>query len=103
MFLGGSSLKHGKTENSMQPNSCSSMKCFKCDKKVHRFVNAKWHSSVDYLFVRNYNTNVDQLRTGLIFEPGFSSYACQCKFISLLDIDQFACEQLQWMCGGHRK
>mgnify|MGYP000583460324 CR=1 FL=1 len=32
--------------------------CFNCDKKVHRFLNASWQPHVDYLFVRNHNTNV---------------------------------------------
>lgn len=78
LFIGGAGLPHGKTEYSTKPHSCSSLKCVKCDKKVQRFINACWKDSVDYLFVRNHNTNHQQLQTGLDPELGSSSYACQC-------------------------
>ena len=82
LIIGGADLGNGFCEGSIQLKSCSSLRCFKCDKKVHRFINGQWHQSVDYLFVRNHNTNLEQLKNGLIFAPGYSSYACQCKFIS---------------------
>ena len=81
--------------------SCSSLKCYNCDKKVHRFINARWQDSVDYLFVRNYNTDVDQLKTGLKNDPGWASYACQCQFKSFDSVEKDICEELKWMCGGH--
>jgi len=87
LYLGGCSLPQGKTETSMKPMSCSSLRCFNCDKKVHRFINGSWHSSVDYMFVRNNNTNTEVLKTGVMFDPGFSAYACQCKFINLNSTD----------------
>ena len=101
LFLGGASLEHGSTESSMKPMSCNSLKCFKCDKKVQRFLNASWHPTTDYLFVRNYNTNLEELKKGLLFDPGFSSYACQCKFLSVNTQDPNKCEEMNWMCGGH--
>lgn len=57
-----------------------------CDKRVVRFSdNVKWSASVDYLFVRNFNTSVDRLREGVEPAPGFACYACQCQFVSLDD------------------
>ena len=58
LYLGGADLDHGMTQSSVAPKSCSSLRCFNCDKKVHRFLNASWQPHVDYLFVRNHNTNV---------------------------------------------
>ena len=91
MIVGGPGLRQGKTESSMRPMSCSSMKCFKCDKKVHRFLNAKWQPHVDYLFVRNHNTNTQVLQSGLELHPGSASYACQCKFTTVAGLDEGLC------------
>ena len=76
LVIGGSNLQHGLSESSMNPKSCSSLRCFKCDKKVQRFINAFWNASVDYMFVRNFNTNTDKLKEGVQFEEGSSAYAC---------------------------
>jgi len=76
-------MPNGQTQDSRIPHSCDSLKCFNCDKKVQRFINGSWHASVDYLFVRNNNTNVEELQKGVKYDPGFSAYACQCKFISI--------------------
>ena len=65
MYLGGAELQSGMTMTSIRPMSCSSMRCFKCDKKVQRYINAKWADWVDYMFVRNHNTNLEKLKTGL--------------------------------------
>ena len=35
--------------------------CYNCDKKVHRFTDKRWKPTVDYLYVRNHNTNVKEL------------------------------------------
>ena len=59
--MGGSSLIDGKTLNSLNPKSCDKLRCYNCDKKVHRFTNSKWKDTVDYLFVRNHNTNPKEL------------------------------------------
>ena len=101
LLLGGASLKHGFCQSSINPMSCSSLKCINCDKKVRRFINAKWAPHVDYIFVRNFVTNVDKLKEGLLYEPGASSYACQCKFVTLKQIDADKAEELKWVCGGH--
>ncbi len=61
LFMGGTKLPKGQTHSTMHPFSCSTLRCFSCDKKVHRFLNAKWGSSVDYMFVRNHNTNPQDL------------------------------------------
>jgi hypothetical protein len=102
MFMGGTKLPKGHTQSSMQPVSCSSLRCFNCDKKVHRFLNGKWNPSVDYLFVRNHNTNLPELQKGVEFEKGSSAYACQCKFVTVyVSADPNRAEEMKWMCGGH--
>ena len=102
LYLGGIMLEQGMTESSMKPRSCSSLKCFQCDKKVHRYANASWNETVDYLFVRNNNTNLDRLREGLDLSPGNCAYSCQCKFITVEAAqDEEVGKDLNWMCGGH--
>ena len=101
LCIGGANLEHGMTENSMEPKSCSSLRCYKCDKKVQRFINGTWHATVDYMFVRNHNTNVQKLKEGVKYDPGFSAYACQCQFINVSELDKDKCEEMKWMCGGH--
>ena len=64
LVIGGALLGHGLSESSMMPKSCSSLRCFKCDKKVHRFINASWNATVDYMFVRNNNTTISKLQEG---------------------------------------
>lgn len=78
LVIGGANLEQGLSEDSMMPKSCSSLRCFKCDKKVQRYINGSWHATVDYMFVRNHNTNVAKLSEGVVYAPGFSAYACQC-------------------------
>lgn len=45
----------------MQPRSCDKLRCYNCDKKVLRYTDHKWKATVDYLFVRNHNTNPKEL------------------------------------------
>jgi hypothetical protein len=61
LYIGGSTLGEGMTQSSLNPRSCDKLRCSKCDKKVHRFAENKWKLSVDYLFVRNHNTNLKEL------------------------------------------
>ena len=61
LFIGGSSLQEGFAQTSLKPRSCAKLRCYKCDKKVHRYIDQKWKSTVDYLFFRNYNTNTKEL------------------------------------------
>jgi hypothetical protein len=83
LFLGGTKLPKGFTQSTMHPFSCSTLRCFNCDKKVHRFLNAKWNHYVDYMFVRNNNTNLAELQKGVEYERGSAAYACQCKFVTI--------------------
>ncbi len=53
------------------------------------------------MFVRNNNTNTNVLKTGVMYDPGFSAYACQCKFINVNQNDSNLAQDLKWMCGGH--
>ena len=63
LFIGGASLEDGLTESSFRPMSCCMLRCSACDKKIVRFNdNVKWTKTVDYIFVRNYNTYPEKLR-----------------------------------------
>lgn len=104
MFVGGSQLQEGMTESSLRPASCNRLRCSKCDKKVVRFGDdVRWAPSVDYIFVRNYNTNSAKLREGTQKAAGFAAYACQCVFVSAnaqTKVDNLP-EKPRWHCGGH--
>jgi hypothetical protein len=77
LLIGGSSLASGWTEHRMAPKSCSKLRCTQCDKKIVRFDNnVRWSPKVDYIFVRNYNTQPEKLKEGLEKADGFTSYAC---------------------------
>ena len=39
LCIGGANLEQGLSEDSYNPKSCSSLRCFKCDKKVQRYIN----------------------------------------------------------------
>ena len=66
--------------------------------------NVKWKDSVDYLFVRNFNTNPEKLRLGAEPAQGYAAYACQCKWVSINE-DIVNLEErypdLKWHCRGH--
>lgn len=59
--MGGSSLADGLTQSSLNPRSCNKLRCIDCDKKVVKYPDCKWKSTVDYLFVRNHLTNLKEL------------------------------------------
>lgn len=61
LYMGGSALLDGQTMNSLNQKSCDKLRCYNCDKKVHRFTDVKWRQTVDYMFVRNHNTNPKEL------------------------------------------
>ena len=61
LYLGGTALQDGQTLSSLNPRSCTKLRCYNCDKPVHRYVESRWKSSVDYFFVRNHNTNTKEL------------------------------------------
>lgn len=74
--MGGTNLTEGLTQSSVNPRACNRLRCLDCDKKVLMFGGKKWTSNVDYLFVRNYNTNPKELIKGLEPENGTTAYAC---------------------------
>lgn len=92
------------TESSLRPASCNRLRCSKCDKKIVRFADdVKWAEHVDYIFVRNFNTNLGKLREGTVKAQGWAAYACQCSWVSVNQ--QAKTESLpncpRWHCGGH--
>lgn len=76
VFLAGTDLQPGMTSSSINPKACDKLRCIDCDKRVHRFENMSWKLTVDYLFVRNYQTNMKELTKGLDQKPGQAAYAC---------------------------
>ena len=77
LFIGGSKLCDGITESSMEPMSCSALRCRDCDKRVIRYSHdVRWGENVDYIFVRNYNTLPEKLKEGLVAAKGYAAYAC---------------------------
>ncbi|TNV83765.1 hypothetical protein FGO68_gene14526 [Halteria grandinella] len=102
LFIGGSSLKSGITQSSISPQSCSSLHCLSCDKPVHHFPGNKWRPHVDYLFVRNHNTNIKELVKGLEPSPAYAAYSCQCQWLALCETSATEAEKMNWICGGHK-
>ena len=89
--------------SSLEPFSCSKLRCFACDKKIVRFSgDVAWKESVDYIFVRNFNTQPEKLEEGVQKEMGSSAYACQCQWLSVKEMTKVeSLSHLQWHCGGH--
>ena len=63
LFIGGSELTNGITENSFNPKSCSTLRCTNCDLTIKRYVGKKWIEGLNYLFFRNYITNNKMLES----------------------------------------
>ncbi|XP_071957760.1 cilia- and flagella-associated protein 418-like [Antedon mediterranea] len=101
VYLGGSSSKMGAS-SSITQKSCDQLRCTSCDFKVVFFDDYVWHSTCDYLFLRNNVPDFQKLKSKLKKEKGTRAYACQCKWKSIkhqleLSIDH----ELNWVCGKH--
>ncbi|KAG2382155.1 hypothetical protein C9374_005357 [Naegleria lovaniensis] len=82
---------------------CNDLRCMKCDFKVAIFDGKKWKPDVNYLFFRN--NYPDTVKKG--FEekdfPDFSSYCCQCTWISVNERTNLKnLPSINWYCGGHK-
>ncbi len=53
---------------------CPELRCTSCDFKVVRFENARWRPQCDYLFFRNYRTNMSKLKAVIPRPSFFLSY-----------------------------
>ncbi|XP_074645569.1 cilia- and flagella-associated protein 418-like [Tubulanus polymorphus] len=101
IFLGGTRCEQGLA-SSIQSKCCDRLRCTDCDFKIVQFDNCKWHSSTDYLFLRNNVPDHEKLRAKLTSELGTRSYACQCKWTSIRELtDLRTCKDLKWICGKH--
>jgi hypothetical protein len=64
------------------------LKCRQCNQAVLRFRSARWDSSVDYFYFRNYggmSLDLGMLSRKLLPDPGLAAYACQCSWQSVAD------------------
>ncbi|XP_064640605.1 cilia- and flagella-associated protein 418-like [Lineus longissimus] len=103
LYLGGSQYAQGLA-NSMNQRVCDKIRCTDCDFKVVSFDDFIWHSSVDYLFLRNNVPDFKRLRDKLKVKKGHKAYACQCKWTTAKELVNIAdCKDLnlKWVCGKH--
>ena len=87
--MGGTSLEDGLTTSSLNPKCCDKLRCYDCHKKVVKYRDRKWKSSVDYLFVRNHVTNLRELEkvnelTNIIGIGGSFRVQCLCLSMQVL-------------------
>ncbi|CAH1779575.1 unnamed protein product [Owenia fusiformis] len=101
IYLGGSNNAQG-IANTINQRTCDRLRCTDCDFKIVNYDNYQWHSSVDYLFLRNNVPDLKKLSAKLVQKKGYRAYACQCKWKSVNDIVNLNnLSDLKWICGKH--
>jgi hypothetical protein len=99
IYLGGTDLQPGMSISPTSPRFCVNLSCVGCDHIVLRFPNARWRSSVDYMFLRiNYPNRVDE---GLYPAPGHCAFCCQCAFREEDATQRLSPFASNWVCRGH--
>uniref|UniRef100_A0A3Q0QY73 Cilia- and flagella-associated protein 418 n=1 Tax=Amphilophus citrinellus TaxID=61819 RepID=A0A3Q0QY73_AMPCI len=102
VFIGGSSVTNG-VGTATSKRSCDQLRCISCDFRVLMFDDCEWDSTCDYLFLRNNMPEHQKLRTKLKKRRGLRAYACQCSWISTLEMTDLREQpQLRWVCGKHQ-
>ncbi|XP_070575998.1 cilia- and flagella-associated protein 418-like [Ptychodera flava] len=102
VYLGGASTPVG-VGTTMSQRSCDKLRCTDCDFKIVMYDNYEWHSSCDYLFLRNNVPDFNKLSAKLLKKKGSRAYACQCKWRSVKDLVDIQKEaDLKWVCGKHK-
>lgn len=78
-------------------------RCINCDQKVRLNQGFFFDEKCDYLFFRNYSMNEDQIKKKLIKNDKWSSYHCQCSWVSLDNTIQIegSDSKFKWVCAGH--
>lgn len=102
VFIGGSSVTNG-VGTATSKRSCDQLRCISCDFRVLMFDDCEWDPTCDYLFLRNNMPEHQKLRTKLKKRRGLRAYACQCSWISTLEMTDLRDQpQLRWVCGKHQ-
>lgn len=87
---------------SVNARACDHLRCTSCDFAVCSYDNYQWHSSTDYLFLRNNMPVLEKLKSKLVKKAGCRAYACQCQWSSVTErTDLLQRPDLKWVCGGH--
>ncbi|XP_033117554.1 protein C8orf37-like [Anneissia japonica] len=101
VYLGDSSSTMGAGSSIMQ-RSCNQLRCTSCDFKVVFYDDYIWHSTCDYLFLRNNVPDFQKLKAKLKKQKGSRAYACQCAWRSIKSlVDINTDHDLHWVCGKH--
>lgn len=101
VYLSGPDCANG-VATAINKRSCDRLRCTDCDFKVSIFDNYQWHSSIDYLFLRNNIPDFDRLKPKLVKKRGSRAYACQCKSRNVTEVtDLQQISDLKWVCGKH--
>jgi len=81
---------------------CEKLRCITCDFIVQRFDGARWDSTSDYYWFRNYIGNVAELKKKLEKDNSCAAYACQCSWKNITELDEVAkYKDIKWVCAGH--
>jgi len=81
---------------------CNKLRCLTCDRKVNVYFGYKWDSTVDYLFVRNFSSDFEQLKPRMIVSKTSAAYCCQCMWKSIespTEVENLT--DVRWVCTGH--
>lgn len=104
VVIAGASMERGRKTSSFTKLACNSLRCMKCNFKVHCFVHYSWDSSIDYMFLRNTVPNETKLSQKLLTVSGSSAYCCQCTWVSEVaekELNPSNPAGPQWVCSGH--
>jgi len=99
IFIGGTDILPGWTENVLNPHFCTNLQCLKCDHIVLRFPDSQWDKSTDYLFLRNNYPNTVSKK--LIKSFGYCAFCCQCTHIDTNQVQGLSGFETNWVCRGH--
>jgi len=101
VFIGGSNYTSGQA-SLKEKRTCSNLRCTNCDFKVIQIDDCEWHSSVDYLFLRNNMPDFNRIKKKLVKNNGSRAYACQCSWYSATTaVEIKPALGLKWVCGRH--
>ncbi|CAE1272120.1 Protein C8orf37 homolog [Acanthosepion pharaonis] len=100
VYLAGSDYPCGLSSSSNK-RSCDKLRCTSCDFKVLSFEGFAWHSSTNYLFLRNNVPDVGRLKAKLLFKKGCRAYCCQCFYKTVSSLTPLTQTEVKWVCGQH--
>ena len=104
VVIAGASLERGRKVSSFTKLACNSLRCIKCNFRVHCFLNSSWDSTIDYMFLRNTVPNEAKLAKKLVVAGDSCAYCCQCTSVSETgerELNSSNPAGPQWVCSGH--